>query len=79
MKMYTLSNVSSLLTNASPTKVYTVQRIWDWCQKKGLRYEPIPSSVRGVSYKPVWLREDDLREFLQAKGFDTEKLFSTAG
>jgi hypothetical protein len=76
MKMYTLSDISSLLTNASPTKVYSVQRVWAWCQNEGLRYEAIPNGIRGVSYKPVWIREDELKRFLQIKGFDIELIFT---
>lgn len=73
MRMYTLNEVSNLLTKASPTKVYTVQRIWEWCQKEGLQYESIPNKVRGVSYKPVWIREDSLT-FLKVKGFDIDNI-----
>jgi glutamate formiminotransferase len=77
MRMYTLNEISNLLTNASPTRVYTMQRIWNWCQNEALRYEVIPSGVRGVSFKPVWIREDELKSFLQKKGFNTETLFPT--
>ncbi|WP_035157096.1 hypothetical protein [Cohnella thermotolerans] len=79
MRMYTLSEISSLLTKASPTKVYSMQRIWSWCQNEGLRYEAIPNAVRGVAYKPVWIREDELKRFLQTKGFGVEAIFSAAG
>lgn len=74
--MYTLNQVSSLLTNAIPTKVFTVQTIWNWCNREGLRYEPIPRSVRGVFYKPVWIREKDLKEFMLSKGYDVDSIFS---
>ncbi|MUG73210.1 hypothetical protein [Paenibacillus validus] len=79
MRKYTLSEISSLLTKASPTKVYSMQRIWSWCQNEGLRYETIPNAVRGVAYKPVWIREDELKGFLQTKGFGVEAIFSAVG
>lgn len=75
MRMYTLNEISNLLTKASPTKVYTMQRIWGWCQKEGLQYESIPYRVRGVSYKPIWIREDSLRAFIEMKGFNIEGIF----
>ncbi len=78
MRMYTLNEISNLLTKASPTRVYTVQRIWSWCQNEGLCYEATPSSVRGVSYKPVWIRESELKRFLQAKELDVDTIFLTA-
>ncbi|WP_146067757.1 hypothetical protein [Brevibacillus laterosporus] len=76
MRMYTLSEISSLLTKASHTKVYSMQRIWSWCQNEGLRYETIPKAVRGVAYKPIWIREDELKRFLQVKGLDYETIFA---
>ncbi|KZE67266.1 hypothetical protein AV545_23495 [Paenibacillus jamilae] len=79
MRMYTLNEISNLLTKASPTRVYTMQRIWNWCQNEGLHYKAIPSGVRGVSYKPLWIREDELKRFLEVKGFDVEAIFSAAG
>lgn len=75
MRMYTLNEVSNKLTLASPTRIFTTKRIWDWCQKEGLCYESMPSGIKGVSYKPVWIREDELVRFLRMKGFDTEQLF----
>lgn len=78
MRMYTLNEISNLMTKASPTRVYTMQRIWSWCQNEGLCYELTPSSVRGISFKPVWIREDELKRFLQAKEFDVEAIFPTA-
>ncbi|WP_156497355.1 hypothetical protein [Paenibacillus jamilae] len=56
-----------------------MQRIWNWCQNEGLHYKAIPSGVRGVSYKPLWIREDELKRFLEVKGFDVEAIFSAAG
>jgi hypothetical protein len=79
MRMYTLNEISNLLTKASPTRVYTMQRIWNWCQNEGLRYEAIPNGIRGASYKPVWIREDELKRFLQEKGFDVEAVCPMAG
>ncbi|MBD0383282.1 hypothetical protein [Paenibacillus sedimenti] len=56
-----------------------MQRIWNWCQNEGLRYEAIPNGIRGASYKPVWIREDELKQFLQEKGFDVEAVCPMAG
>lgn len=78
MRMYTLNEISNLMTKASPTRVYTMQRIWSWCQNEGLSYELTPSRVRGISFKPVWIREDELKRFLQAKEFDVEAICPTA-
>ncbi|MEZ2658682.1 hypothetical protein ACBP89_11425 [Aneurinibacillus aneurinilyticus] len=78
MRMYTLSEISSVLTKASPMKVYSMQRIWSWCQNEGFRYELLPNAVRGVAYKPVWIREDELKRFLQAKGIGVDAVFPTA-
>lgn len=75
MRMYTLNEISNKLTLAHPTRIFTTQRIWEWCQHEGLRYEAVPSGIRGVSYKPVWIREDELSGFLQVKGFDVDRIF----
>lgn len=75
MRMYTLNEISNLLTKANSTKVYSMQRIWSWCQNEGLRYEMIPNGVRGISYKPVWIREDELKRFLQIKEYDLKNIF----
>lgn len=74
---YALNEISNLMTKASPTRVYTMQHIWSWCQNEGLGYEAIPNAVRGVSYKPVWIYEDELKKFLEHKRIDVEPLFST--
>lgn len=74
MRMYTLSEISNLLTKASRTKVYSMQRIWTWCQEGQLSYEVMPSNISGVSYKAIWISEDELKRFLYEKRFDVDTI-----
>jgi hypothetical protein len=75
MRKYSLNEIANLLTRTNPCKVYTAERVWQWC-REGLRYEPLPDSIQGVSYKRVWIDENDLKDFLQRKGFDVDYIFT---
>jgi hypothetical protein len=75
MQKFTLNEIANLLSRTSKTRVYTVERVWDWCKNEGLRYEPIPDTIQGVSYKRVWIDKEDLKAFLQDKGFDVDYIF----
>jgi hypothetical protein len=72
---YTLSQIANKLTKSLHTSVITKERVWQWIQHDGLKAERIPESIRGVSYKPYWIKEKDLREFLDKKGWNTANIF----
>jgi hypothetical protein len=74
MRKYTLNEVAGLLTRMNPTRVYSAEKVWQWCQE-GLRYEWI-DNIRGVSYKPVLIAEEDLESFLEGKGYDVNHIFT---
>lgn len=72
---YTLGTIGRMMTNASRTQGFTEEGIYRFVREGKLRAERVPANLRGCGKYGLWVRESDLIEFLEAQGFDTEKMF----